>query len=557
MAELGTYVDLVGRVQEDLFLVLEKWKTHFGSGLHKTWKSTKSATQNHPCFAFDTIVDLVETAKGRLNERGRIGEASLLVRDPREDTLLLVYSTSPSLQKGTATTKQVREPEKYYDSKRHCYFYPLLDRLADTNERESDRARKSRGLTGWVAVAGHYLIVNGEYGQHGLSTLPEDRPETLGACQTYGNPMWAHHISEAPSIPERPKRYIAVPVKSNTDKARTIGVLRYACPCNGRELGDADLVLMKELSDLISATLGLEAATTRAIRGSSIGHEKEHLRRTYDFGTFLAFLANAMNSSIASVYMEMDGIIGHGSRLRLVDAFGIRSRVADLRRELLDYGPNDSGFTRWLFDQGRSNPTVVPSVHVHESWAGKNTLAFYGDHFSKLVGPARSGATDVARQYEIKIIGLPLICDGERIGVLKVELPNSFDDHKHYADEDQAFLVDCAGTLGEVLGEFRAFLRGMWFEGDAVQTIVSVTTMSAELLRTHLIMPTEANDFWKDLAEFIKGNEVHVTEQMKELLDGLAPDEKVEIAKSESWVGSFGRDLMAEVVVKLLLENLR
>lgn len=44
--------------------------------------------------------------------------------------------------------------------------------------------------------------------------------------------------------------------------------------------------------------------------------------------------------------------------------------------------------------------------------------------------------------------------------MLKIELPNSFDDSLHYNQADQAFLKDCAGTLGEALGELQLFLQG-------------------------------------------------------------------------------------------------
>ena len=87
-----------------------------------------------------------------------------------------------------------------------------------------------------------------------------------------------------------------------------------------------------------------------------------------------------------------------------------------------------------LFDKGTAEPTVVPSVHTHSSWEGKNTSAFYGRVFKQLVrdGSSRSQPTEVARHYTIKIIGLPLVYAGERVGVLKVELPNSYDDGHHY-----------------------------------------------------------------------------------------------------------------------------
>lgn len=563
MSEQNTYEKLTGRIQSDLFLVLEKWKVHFGSGFESTCQAAQQENSLSHASKSEAIRDLVHMAKTRLNERGRIGEASLLVRDPREDRLVLVRSTSRSLQEGTATTNQVRELS-YFDKIGSRYFYPLFDRLVDARERESDRAREARGLTGWVAVAGHYLIVNGEYGKQGLLSLDEDRPETQGACQTYGRPTWGHHISEAPIDPARPKRYIGVPVPSSADAERTIGVLRYACPSAGKELSDVDLVLLREVAELISAILGLEAATTRAFRGAQIAYHKDRLSRTYDFGAFLAFIAQSLRSSIASVYLEMRGISGDESRLRLLEAFGIRGSVSVLRQEIADYSPREAGFTRWLFDAAPNEPTVESSVHMHPSWLGKNTSVFYGKVFQELgKDPGRGQPTELARHYVIKIIGVPLLFHNERIGVLKVELPNTFDDSKHYDRADKAFLAECAASLGEVLGEFRSFLKGEWFNQphDSVHTVINVTRMATELLRTRIISPSESPEFWRLLADFVKEREDDVEDELKETIGRLPPDEKDEVLReSRSWAATFSgpagvlaRELIIELLAKVIV----
>jgi hypothetical protein len=243
-----SYSKLVGHFQHDLFIILDKWKVNFGTDLERTWNNTKTGNMSQPHHTPEPIKDLVETAKHRLNEASRVGEASLFLRDPREDRLVLFYSTSENLLKGNADSKQVRDRANYFDSSQGCYYYPLYDRLADAQDRESEHSKIARGLTGWVAVAGHYLIVNGEYGNQGLISLSEDRPETLGACQRYGIPIWGRHIAEAPSDPNRPKRFIAVPIQSCADTKKTIGVLRYACPCSGRELSESDLVFLQIIS---------------------------------------------------------------------------------------------------------------------------------------------------------------------------------------------------------------------------------------------------------------------------------------------------------------------
>ena len=363
MAEVNAFASVLGPMQEDLFLVLEKWKVHFGTQLANTWNSSHFRSQRASTVS-NTLADLVETIKRRLNERGRVGEASLFVRDPREDRLILLYSTSDILRRGVAGTRQVRDLT-YFDRDQRCYFYPLHDRLAEARERESDRARNARGLTGWVAVAGHHLLVNGEYGKQGLSTLAEDRPETAGACQIYGHPMWGRHISEAPQDPDKPKRYLAVPLRSTADRSRTIGVVRYACPCTGKELTDADLAFITELADLVSASMALEAAATRASRNYLLPLEIDHLRRTYDFGVFLEFVAKSLRSNIASLYIEVGSLFGDPARLRLLQAYeSSMSPVSQLREQLADYPRIGGGFTRWLFDDGPAEPTVESSVHL-------------------------------------------------------------------------------------------------------------------------------------------------------------------------------------------------
>lgn len=554
MADSNAFNSILAPMQGDLFLVLEKWKVHFGAQLEDTWHSSHFKGGRASSVS-NTIADLVETAKRRLNERGRVGEASVFLRDPREDRLVLLYSTSDSLRRGVAGTRQVRDVS-YFDKDRRCYIYPLHDRLAKARERESDKARRARGLTGWVAVAGHHLLVNGEYGQQGLVSLAEDRPETTAACQIYGLPIWGRHISEAPQDPGKRKRYVAVPVRSTVDRSRTIGVLRYACPCSGKELTDPDLALMTELADLISASLAIDAAATRAARNYLLPLEIDHLRRTYDFGAFLEFIAKSLRSNIASLYLEVGSVLGHSSRLRLLHAYGLASPVALLRGQLQDY-PSGDGFTRWLFDQGPPEPTVESSVHLHESWRGKNILAFYGANLKRLVnvGTSLEGQpTEVARQYEIKIMGVPLMMDQERVGVVKVELPDSFDDGRHYDKADQDFIAECAAALGDVVGEFQRFLRGEWFTGNSVHVIINVTRMAAEVLRTRVLSPAEGQYFWSELSSFIQTNEVAVSEELREILSRKPADAEA-ILESRNWFEKLARDLTTEVIAKVIVES--
>ncbi len=557
MAEQVGYEDIIERV-EDLFLILERWKAHFGSGFEATWDGTQRVDQSQ----MRTIEDLVQTAQSHLNQRdrqGRLGEASLLIRDPREDRLVLIWSTSTNLRDGQANTNDVRDPSHYFDDARRCYFYPLFDRLVQPKERNSRRSRDSRGLTGWVAVTGHHLLVNGRHGKQRLGGLDEDRPETKRACQTYGYPSWGHHVCDFPYDPARPNRYVAVPVKSTADTTKTIGVLRYVCSCSGKELSDADLCLMRELADLISASLGLDATITRALRGSHITERKENLRRSYNFGEYLEFVAHSLRSSIASIYLDVRGIVGESeSNLRLLDAFGIIEPVAYLRNGLKDYLPGEGGFTRYLFDAAPKEPSVQASVHLHGSWKGKNILAFYGQHFKALIKggeEAEGELTEVAKRYKIKIMGMPLFCGDERVGVIKVELPNSFDDSRHYDKDDQAFFAEAAAALGEVVGEFRSFLRCELFaRGQSPHVVGNLARMIAELLRTRVVSPSEAAYFWGELRSFVVHNEAHINDELSDVLDRLPPAQKEVIQRSRTWIEEFNSNVFTELIAKLLVE---
>jgi len=229
--------------------------------------------------------------------------------------------------------------------------------------------------------------------------------------------------------------------------------------------------------------------------------------------------------------------------------------VATLRDQIQDYLRQDAGFTRWLLDEAPTEPTVEPSVHLHSSWKGKNTSVFYGEHLRRLVDAPKGQPTEVARQYAIKIVGLPLFLDGDGVGVLKVELPDSFDDGRHYDKADQAFLSDCAVALGEALGEFRKFLKGEWFAGDSVHVIINVTRMATELLRTRVVAPNEAPYFWNELSTFIEKSNAEVSDELLETLNRLPPEASEIVKDARSWLRGFGKDIITELIAKVLSDQ--
>ena len=361
-------------------------------------------------------------------------------------------------------------------------------------------------------------------------------------CHTYGHLIWGRHISEAPSIPERPKRFIAVPVKSSFDDECTVGVLRYACPRSGGELHQPDSIFLTELAQLIGAMLGLEAATTRTFRESLFPDELDNLRRTYDFGRFLRFVTVSLRSSIASLYVEIGDLRSPArSLLRLLDAHGIRGPVGSQRERIKDYDEGDRGFTRWLYDEGLPKPCVEDSVHTHAKWEGKNTEVFYGPHFAKLKPEGKVGApTEIARKYTIKIVGMPLFGNGEKIGVLKVELPNRFDDGLHYGEADRVFLAQCATEIGHALTAVRQVLRGELSQASDVRAVVNVTRITAQLVRTRLVTPEEAEACWRALLEFFTQNSEQVDAEMKEILSRLPREDRDMVTSIKDWLQGDG-----------------
>jgi hypothetical protein len=214
---------------------------------------------------------------------------------------------------------------------------------------------------------------------------------------------------------------------------------------------------------------------------------------------------------------------------------------------------------------------VESSVHEHPFWRGINTTLFYGEALRELLdfadGSAAGEPTEVARHYVIKIIGVPLLFEEQRIGVLKVELPNTFDDSRHYDESDRKFLIDAAATAAEVLGEFRKFLSCDWFslpDGDGVHAVVNVTRMAAELLRTRVVSPAEFPALWEGLRDFINRNSDDVQQEMRETIARLTPQDKEVLKQTPLWADKLkggasetARHILADIVAKIIVESAR
>ena len=500
------------RVLADSEKATELWRRFFGKKINFTWEETppKDFHAGETRLS-QAVVQLVNEANEHLNqnvEPNRVGETSLFIREPRNDRLVLAHSTSTALREPDGTDPRIANWDENYDPNRKSLFYSLYDRLAA--RRNDEMPRKKRGLTGWIAVSGHYLLVNGEQDSVILDLISKIRPETAPACNRYGPPFWGRRMSEAPNDPTRPKRYLGVPVKSVDSPELTIGVLRYACPLEGAELTVNDLAFLEEISSILSALLHLECTKVRALREAELPHQVERLKRNGNLHEFLSFMSVGLRSQIISAYLDIGQVIGENSCVRLVDAVGIDSTVSKHRMRLRDYtgDENPPGFTWWLFKDAPLRPTVRTSVVQDESWRGYNTEVFYRSALSALgIKDDHHDIRKAVTQYRIKIMGMPVSTrEGENIGVLKAEFPASFYDVNHYDRDDINFFSQCALVVGEHLKNIAEVLSGRCFEDHQVDHGVFFRALT-DILRTNLVQENEAKEFWSRLGKFLEKNE--------------------------------------------------
>lgn len=501
------------RVLSDSETLTGLWRRFFGDMINYVWEETPpKKTQIERSSISKAIVQLIHEATVHLNknaEPNRVGEASLFIREPHNDRLVMAYSTSASLREPDVTDSRIANWAENYDPVRKVLYYSLCDRL--TTARSIDSSREQRGLTGWVAVAGHYLLVNGEQDSIILNLISKIRPDTSPACNRYGYPFWGHRMSEAPSDPARPKRYLGVPVKSVVSPDITIGVLRYACPLEGAELTVNDLAFLEEIATIIGALLNLEPTKVRALREADLPHQTDNLKRNGNLDDFLSFMSWSLRSQIVSAYLDIGHVLDDKAHLRLIDAVGIDGTVAKHRKKLNDYTGSDQskkGFTWWLYKTASlSRPTVQESVVLHDSWSGRNTEIFYQSALSALgIKNDQQDIRKAVSQYRIKIMGMPIIAkDGKRIGVLKAEFPSCFDDKDHYDRDDKEFFVRCSQVVSEYLQHINDLLSNKLFNDQQDDQGVFFRAVR-EILRTNLLQKKEAKEFWANLGDYIKNN---------------------------------------------------
>ncbi|MCG8687318.1 MAG: hypothetical protein MI892_20745 [Desulfobacterales bacterium] len=494
------------RILEDSEIITSFWRKYFGEKIDFTWEETPTDLPFSKEYRQSKIIEtIIDESRKHLNDiiekQFRAGDISLFVREPYNDRLVLMYSTSDLLRECDVS----RVKSSNIDGKNNYCYYKLNDRLSIPNKADSN-VREERGLTGWIAVTGHYLLINGEQDASNLDLLNEYRTNTRLKCSIYGTPIWGRRMSENESDPNNPKRYIGVPIKSISSSDLTIGVIRYVCPLNGAPLTVNDLAFLEEIASIISAIFNLESTKGRALRETLFAHKISRLKRNANINEFLSFMSTSFKSQITSVYLNVGKIIGNADQLRLVDAHGIvGSSVADIRDDLNDYtgetfGNSGHGLTWEVFSKKRQYPIVEKSVADADGWGGLNTSIFYtpilpllGTHDAN----SDSDISSVIKGYRIKIMGMALFNnEGKAIGVVKVEFPLNFDDKKHYDDIDKEFFKKCANELTLYLNSILKILS-IVNPNDIKQMDETIyLKYLTEIIRTKLIKSDEHPNFW-------------------------------------------------------------
>ena len=473
---------------------LKQWTDIFGTTLYDAWADPDRATQR-----------IVSQTRDALNERfRRSGECSLFIRVPISDRLVLIWSTVPELSpQGNPEPSYFVDFHKNYDRGLKVAYYDLCDRLCLC--RADETPRKERGLTGWVAVAGHPVLLNHENDKVALDRFSLDHPETVEKCRLYGEPVWAQRISEFhPEQDAGNRRFVAVPIRSSVDSDTTIGVIRYTCADRDPEITGLDQGFLEGMARIVSALENLKRVKTRSDRVLLAEAKARQFESDGDFSSYLAFIAEYTMSEIASLYIRL----GHEpeARLRLVDAFGLSKPVRKLRlrNRLYDYTQARSGLTWEL--QSRDFVSYRSAAEV-PGWSGLNTSVFYEEAFRR-VGLSNFASLPCTEQrqlvgdYGIRLLGGRLrVQDGsgsELCGVLKVEFPRVFDANRLYDRDDKEFLKACSDVLALELRRYRQFYGGSWFLNAGPEKATEFLRLLNGVARTNLFKGLDNQ--WRKLA---------------------------------------------------------
>ena len=533
------------------------WENLFGQRLKATWDNSSSA-----------LKDIVEYTKKELNQGGlRNGEATLFMRDPLSDRLILEYSTVTDLNPGQGrppSDKHFSYKDENYHEQRYCY-YDLCDRLTLDSKKDSMANRKNRGLTGWVCVTGHPLKVNSERSKERLDEILRDYPWMLPEVNKYGPPAWGNHISEFPmDDPDKwSKRFLGVPFKTVTYPHVTIGVLRYSSIPEGGVLTESDVYFLESMAELVSAVKNMDCFKTICLRSHRLPFEAKMFEETGNFYEFLQFIAKAMISKIASLYVYLN--IDEKPVLRLVDAYGISGFTAELRSagRISDYNSENTGLTWQLLHSRSDKIEVFDSVRV-EGWRGINTAIFYrdalGHHGITGIEAELENSTQRAAlldTYTIKLIGVKLkTSNNDPLGVLKVEFPSTFDSEEHYRRaSDMEFFQHCAHCLSRNLQRLQSFASGSWFDSAKKGDCEEFAMLMNQMLQVQLIKRDEMSHFWEAAEAYAKKHTIQVQELNDTLIMKSQTQEGFGLLLQRAWKSipqSFKEVLYSEAARRLL-----
>ncbi|MGD9853200.1 MAG: hypothetical protein AB7T38_18290 [Nitrospirales bacterium] len=520
---------------EDLLIL---WSEIFGTKI-------RSALED-PEHVLKIVVDRAQAILGRFNARE--GEICLFLRDPVTDRLILERSTVPCLNPGSEPppTQLFQNMGNNYDPSSRTAFYDLYDRLASESDKRSESSRILRGLTGWVAVTGHSLLINNQEDLLNLSTKLKNNPYTQSSCVVYGMPKWGKRVSEFPyeDYSKWIKHYIAVPIKSISNPSCTIGVLRYACSWESPELDESDLRALNWVAQIISNVRNLDYEKSVHDRNKSLKHQIDHLRKTGNLRSFLSFMAISLRSEIASVYVAIPS--KDEQKLRLLEAIGISGNVGELRMQgvIEDYSSERTGLTWKLYESFQNRVKVYSSVGDDTDWTGRNTVIFYKNALAKLgfgliseqlKNPSLRGA--IVRSYSIKLMGIGLTDNNVPIGVLKVEFPSDFDSILHYNDEDRQFFQDCADVIKEELSIYVNIINGKWFEKHKHQNVETFVRIVGCILQNRLIDQNSHFQFWEKTKTFAKNH----YQSIKVIDDKILVELNIEESRLMTAIKNLGR----------------
>ena len=461
---------------------LKQWTVTFGTELYESWDDPDKAIQR----LVTKVWDLLD------RKFDRQGAGSLFIRVPISDRLTLVCSTVKELcPGGNPEPWHFADMDNNYDREMKVAYYDLCDRLCPC--RGDDKAREKRGLTGWVAVTGHPVLLNHENDKVALDRFSSDHPKSANKCDDYRQPVWSQRISEFhPEELAGNRRFVAVPIQSVVDSNKTIGVIRYSCSDQYPEITGFDQGLLEGAASIISALENLKRVKTRSSRVLLAEAKARQFESDGDFSEYLAFIAKHTMSEIASLYISLGP--KENARLRLVDAFGLSKPIRNLRQKnrLRDYTHAKPGLT-WRMQY--HDFTSYPSVAAADGWTGLNTSVFYEKAFRRVgllnfATRSREEQMQLVGDYRIQLLGGRLrIQSGtvpETCGVLKVEFPRVYDADSLYDKDDIEFLKTCSDVLAQELHRYRQLYDGSWFHDAGPEKATEFLRLLSGVARTNL-----------------------------------------------------------------------